>query len=235
MPQTKRFILDLTSLHKRSEDGSGGSLSLQENNHEKLLGTIQQISTLSCYAIEIFQNLGFLVESVSERTKLLSQRTESLTPKLLEVDKAIRRFEIEPDLSGINYHRKYFKDRLVKNVQTFVKEPIVQPSLMKFNSSETSPNLWGLDHLSDETLSAYYTRLLASEEAKLPKSNYLEIMANERISSEMLKPSFHEEDIVSAPSEEFESIVPLSIVSESEEVIDLYFFVYFLINIFISV
>jgi hypothetical protein len=216
MPQTKRFILDLTSLPKKSEDDSEGSSSLQENNHEKLLGTIKQISTLSCYAIEIFQNLGNLVESVSERTKLLSQRTESLIPKLSDVDKAIRRFEIEPDLSGINYHRKYFKDRLLKNVHTFINEPIAQPSLMKFNSSETSPNLWRLDHLSDETLSTYYTRLLASEETKLPKSNYLKIMAAERI-SEMSKPSFLD-DMITAQSEEYGSIMPPTIVSESEEV-----------------
>lgn len=164
----KRIVLDslsLHDLHSDQKDELSDPLSLK--TYSNLVGTIHQITSLSIFAVDIFQDLGNLLEEVSQRTKALKVRLDEQCLLLSDVGRAIKRFETEPDLSGVNYRRKYFKDKTTSQTQMFVSKPNPFKIIVQYDRNEYLPELWRMKKLSQENVRFFYSKLLEAPKIKV--------------------------------------------------------------------
>ncbi len=160
MPLTKRTLFDLSSYqHLEQFQDLDQQQTLESRTFSKLIGACRQLSYLSSYALEIFQNVTALADDINERVKVVIVKTDNLMNKVAEVEKIVRNTEITPDFS-INHATlklKYMKNRAINIPPLFGKATTCQAIEAQYNVSRAPPQLWRIENLTGTDCFAKYS------------------------------------------------------------------------------
>lgn len=158
MPLPKRILLhnaDLANPDQLLENES--PVDLPTANFSRLLGTMKKLTMLSAIAMETFANLSVMLEDINERASIVASRTDSAVKKLVEVEKGMRRLELQPESNVISYSQKYFKKRQVTIPPLFIKASNYSAVKAQYKLCREPPQLWRLENIVGDDLFQFFS------------------------------------------------------------------------------
>lgn len=158
MPLPKRIIIHNADLSKPDQLLENESpIDLPTTNFSRLLGTMKKLTMLSAVATETFTNLSVLLEDINERTSIVANRTDSASKKLVEVEKGLRRLDLQPENNVISYSQKYFKKRQVTIPPLFIKSSNYSAIKAQYKICKEPPQLWRLENIVGDDLFQFFS------------------------------------------------------------------------------
>lgn len=159
MPLSKRLLIHGGDLANAEQlvDGETGVVDLPTANFSHMLGAMRQLTMLSSFALETFQNLSVLIEDISERSAILSNRTESAMKKLVDVEKALHVVELQPENPPVSYTQKYFKKRQIVIPPLFIKASNYPSIVTQYKLCSAPPQLWRLENVVGDDLFQFFS------------------------------------------------------------------------------
>jgi hypothetical protein len=158
MPLPKRILIhnaDLANPDQLLENES--PIDLPTANFSRLLGTMKKLTMLSAIAMETFSNLSVMLEDINERASIVANRTDSAVKKLVEVEKGMRRLELQPESNVISYSQKYFKKRQVTIPPLFIKASNYSAVKAQYKLCREPPQLWRLENIVGDDLFQFFS------------------------------------------------------------------------------
>lgn len=158
MPLPKRILIhnaDLANPDQLLENEA--PIDLPTANFSRLLGTMKKLTMLSAIALETFSNLSVMLEDINERASIVASRTDSAVKKLVEVEKGMRRLDLQPESNVISYSQKYFKKRQVTIPPLFIKASNYSAVKAQYKLCREPPQLWRLENIVGDDLFQFFS------------------------------------------------------------------------------
>eukprot|EP01033_Poteriospumella_lacustris_P011915 gene11915-8501_t len=118
---------------------------------------MKKLTMLSAIAMETFSNLSVMLEDINERASIVANRTDSAVKKLVEVEKGMRRLELQPESNVISYSQKYFKKRQVTIPPLFIKASNYSAVKAQYKLCREPPQLWRLENIVGDDLFQFFS------------------------------------------------------------------------------
>lgn len=158
MPLPKRILIHNADLAKPEQLVENDvPIDLPTANFSRLLGTMRKLSMLSSIAAETFTNLSIMLEDINERTNIVATRADAAVKKLVEVEKGLRRVDLQPENNVIRYSQKYFKNRQVTIPPLFIKASNYSSIKAQYKLCREPPQLWRLENIVGDDLFQFFS------------------------------------------------------------------------------
>lgn len=151
MPLKKRLLHDVSNYHRKDNlEESTPENYLQDQNVSGMLGTMNQLTYLSLFALEIFQNLAILTEDVNERIKFVSVRTTSLYKNMKKIDNIMNTIDQNdrfPVYSGLE---SYLSSREMFTPSILTKQTNYNSISTQYDLCKLPPQIWRIELITEQ-------------------------------------------------------------------------------------
>ncbi|RYG98308.1 hypothetical protein EON65_51605 [archaeon] len=132
-------------------------LTFQSRSMGRMIAGMRQLSHLTAFALEIFQDISAMADDVNERFKSVSSRSEKLISRINDVDKHLRNVDITPDLSLTHQRSRFLKNRDLILPPLLTKATLPSALGNQYSICRTPPQLWRIEDLTQTDCFVLYS------------------------------------------------------------------------------
>lgn len=155
MPYKKRILFDPAAY--RNPEHVENAKDVTDNNFCRLTGVMHQLSYLSFFALETFDNLTGLLSDINDRVKICSIRTASLYSKLPQIERVMNSLDLQTNMDKAHSHSKILKNREMVTPPLFIKATNYESVSMQYKLCRPPPQLWRIEAYINDDCFKYFS------------------------------------------------------------------------------